>query len=366
MQAEHFDFTEHSHRRLNPLTNSWILCSPHRAKRPWLGQQEDTDESRPEYDPNCYLCPGNQRSSGTTSNPPYTSTFVFTNDFPAVHPIQPKYVCATNGTNDLASRLLRAQGVRGSCRVMCFHPRHDLTMAEMSQDEITAVIRTWIDQASELSQLEFGPKYIQVFENKGAVMGCSNPHSHCQIWATDEIPDEPTKELRAQAAYKSENNSCLLCDYVELETSTASNSTPSSSRMIFQTPYFVCLVPYWATWPYETIIIPKFHTSSIVDLSPSQIRDLADTFRRITCRYDNVFDTSFPYSMGVHSSPVGDISGVNHLHVHFYPPLLRSASVKKFLVGYEMMAEAQRDLTAEQAAERLRKCSETHYKHANA
>ncbi|TPX36273.1 UDP-glucose---hexose-1-phosphate uridylyltransferase [Synchytrium microbalum] len=353
---QEFDFTEHSHRRFNPLTNSWILCSPHRSKRPWLGQQEETsDDARPEYDPTCYLCPSNKRSGGASQNPPYTGTFVFTNDFPAVKPDQPPFESGSS-EDTLSSRLIKARGVRGTCRVMCFHPRHDLTMAEMSRTNIEAVIDTWTDQVKELSALEYA-RYVQVFENKGAVMGCSNPHPHCQIWATEGIPEEPKKEMASQIAYKAQHGSCLLCDYVNLEV-----STPSTPRIVIQNTSFVCLVPYWAVWPYETLVLPKSHISSLSELSATQKSELASILAKITCRFDNLFNCSFPYSMGVHGAPVGDRSGVNHLHLHFYPPLLRSATVKKFLVGYEMMAESQRDLTAEQAAERLRNCSEVHYK----
>ncbi|KAG0226210.1 hypothetical protein BGW41_004249 [Actinomortierella wolfii] len=386
-----FDFSHHSHRRFNPLTNSWVLCSPHRTQRPWQGKNEEDDPAnrRPEYDPTCYLCPGNTRAGGTLKNPDYTTTFVFENDFPAVQRDQPSF----NPQADGANPLLRTESVRGECHVICFTPRHDKTMAEMSETELLPVIDTWVDLFENLrSKAHVG--HVQIFENKGAIMGCSNPHPHGQCWATEDIPQEPATELANMRRYRDENQGrCLLCDYVKTEMdhhakstdSTATSSQgheegtsettarvtePEGTRVVCENNSFVCVVPFWAIWPFETMILAKKHVATIVDLDDEQKRDLANILRRITCRYDNLFKCSFPYSMGIHQAPCVKNDPVNqdaydgtaHLHLHFYPPLLRSATVKKFLVGFELMAQAQRDLTPEQAARRLIDCSEVHYK----
>ncbi|KAI8896362.1 UTP--hexose-1-phosphate uridylyltransferase [Globomyces pollinis-pini] len=358
-----FDFTDHSHKRFNPLTNTWVLCSPHRAKRPWLGQQEKTnDVQAPEYVSDCFLCPGNTRVNGVV-NPKYDNTFVFPNDFPAVKADQPSYTpdsgpkgASTTDINNKMKKLFHVEGVRGCGRVICFSPKHHLTMAEMSEDEIQNIVTEWINQLHDLKSLSY-VNYVLLFENKGAVMGCSNPHPHGQIWATEDIPHEPASELKALIKYQSENHSCLLCDLVQVEIDVG-------ERMVYQNQSWICIVPFWAIWPFETLILPKFHVSSLISLTESQQKDLSNILQKITCKYDNLFQTVFPYSMGVHGAPIHDnlTDHPMHLHLHFYPPLLRSATVKKFLVGFEMLGEPQRDLTAEQAATRLRELSDIHYK----
>ncbi|ORX81625.1 galactose-1-phosphate uridylyltransferase, partial [Basidiobolus meristosporus CBS 931.73] len=358
-----FDFTEHPHRRYNPLTRSWVLCSPHRAKRPWLGQKETVNkEVRPEYLPDCYLCPRNKRAVNDTSNPDYKSTYVFPNDYPAVLEEQPDYneeasvdQLGLGEMDEKAKKLFQVRGVRGNCHVVCFTPKHNVTLAEMTVPEIKQVVDTWADLYQKLGAKEY-VNYVQMFENKGSAMGCSNPHPHGQIWSLEDVPEEPSKEIRAFKAYREENHSCLLCDYTSIECK-------AKARVVCENDSFLCVTPFWAVWPYEALVVSKQHVSKIPDLNESQRVDLADIIRRITCRYDNLFECSFPYSMGIHQAPVDnqDHSEDCHLHLHFYPPLLRSATVRKFLVGFEMLGEPQRDITAEQAAERLRACSETHY-----
>ncbi|KAI9319627.1 galactose-1-phosphate uridylyltransferase [Dichotomocladium elegans] len=347
-----FDFNNHSHRRFNPLTRSWVLCSPHRTQRPWQGHRESAYmEKRPEYDPTCYLCPGNQRANGD-HNPNYESTFVFPNDFAAVKSDQPALPDCTSDDDDL----IRAQGVRGECHVMCFSPRHDLTMAEMTVDEIEHVVNEWTASYEAMAEKEY-VKHVQIFENKGAAMGCSNPHPHGQMWCTEEIPEEPRTELESLKAYReTHEDKCMLCLYASRE------ANESDKRVVFENDTFICVVPFWALWPFETLLLPKEHVSCLPEMTANQRRDLADALRRITCRYDNLFECSFPYSMGIHQAPVQGDYEYAHLHLHFYPPLLRSATVRKFLVGFEMLGEPQRDITPEQAAARLRDCSETHYK----
>ncbi len=341
---------DHPHRRFNQLTREWVLVSPHRAKHPWLGQVEKTPpENLPAYDPGCYLCPGNSRAGGV-QNPPYTSTFVFDNDFAALLPDTPSERRDT--WND---SLFVTEAEPGTCRVVCFSPRHDLTLPELSLAEVEEVIRTWTDQTRDLGQRDF-INYVQVFENKGALMGCSNPHPHSQIWATAHIPNEPTKEFNALQRHWLNHDACLLCDYLAEEMQRR-------ERIVVQNEDFTALVPFWAVWPFEIIVIANHHCGALTDLSPMEQSALADILRRVTARYDNLFEVSFPYSMGFHQAPTdGHPHDEWHLHLHFYPPLLRSATVKKFMVGYEMLAEAQRDLTAEQAAEKLRSLSEVHYK----
>jgi len=335
----------HPHRRYNPLTGEWILVSPHRTERPWQGQVEKPpEEVRPAYDPTCYLCPGNQRAGGVR-NPQYESTFVFTNDFSALLPDTPQAMVSPHP-------LLRAEGEPGTCRVVCFSPRHDLTLPEMSVAEIRTVVDVWAEQTVELGQRY---RWVQVFENKGEIMGCSNPHPHSQIWAQNSLPNEPAKEERQQRAYFEEHGSPLLMDYADLETA-------QQERVVLEDEYWLGIVPYWAIWPFETLLLPRRHVLRLPDLSGVERDALAQILKRLLTKYDNLFEVSFPYSMGWHGAPT-DESDYPHwqLHAHFYSPLLRSATVKKFMVGYEMLAEAQRDLTAEQAAARLRTLSEAHF-----
>ena len=351
------------HRRFNPLIREWVLVSPHRAQRPWLGQVERTPaENLPAYDPTCYLCPGNERAGGVR-NPAYTSTFVFDNDFAALIPDkvtgwQSDKVSDVMASPDhlvTLSDLFRAEETPGICRVVCFSPRHDLTLPELPLPEVEAVVRTWIDQTRDLGERDF-VNYVQVFENKGEIMGCSNPHPHSQIWASSHVPNEPAKELAAQADYLREHATCLLCDYLTAEIR-------NGDRIVAANEHFTALVPFWAVWPFEILLVANHHTAAITALIPPEITALADLLRRVTARYDNLFEISFPYSMGFHQAPTDGQPHLEwHLHAHFYPPLLRSATVKKFMVGYEMLAMPQRDLTPETAAGRLRELSEKHYK----
>jgi UDPglucose--hexose-1-phosphate uridylyltransferase len=336
------------HRRYNPLTNEWILVSPHRTQRPWQGQVEKRPpESRPPYDPGCYLCPGNERAGGNR-NPQYKSTFVFQNDFGALLPDTPTAELDQYG-------LLRATSERGLCRVICFSPRHDWTLPVMPLPDIRRVVDVWAEQTTELGAMDF-INHVQIFENNGAMMGASSPHPHCQVWANESVPTEPAKELRSLAAYLDGHGTCLLCDYVALELA-------AGERIVLQNDHFVALVPFWAVWPFETMVLARRHVGSLPDLTDPERDALADVIKRLTARYDNLFEVSFPYSMGFHQSPTDGASHPEtHLHAHHYPPLLRSATVRKFMVGYEMLANPQRDLTAETAAARLREMSEILYR----
>lgn len=347
-----FNLTEHPHRRLNPLTGEWVQVSPHRTQRPWQGQVEKAPpETRPSYDPACYLCPGNERAGGQR-NPAYTGTHVFTNDFAALMPAAPTALAAP--LVPPGHPLLQAETAAGTCRVICFSPRHDLTLPEMPLPAIRAVVDTWAAQTAALGQTY---RWVQVFENKGAIMGCSNPHPHGQIWAIDTLPNEPFKEDRQQRRYGDEHGRPLLLDYVNLERERG-------ERVVVQNGMWTAVVPYWAVWPFEILLLPHRHVLRLPNLDDAERDALAGILKRLLIRYDNLFQTSFPYSMGWHGAPFGGDNQHWQLHAHFYPPLLRSATVKKFMVGYEMLAEAQRDLTAEQAAARLRQLPEVHYKGA--
>jgi UDPglucose--hexose-1-phosphate uridylyltransferase len=324
-----------------------VLVSPHRTKRPWLGKIEKAaPDNLLAYDPTCYLCPGNERAEGAR-NPKYTSTFIFENDFAALLADAPSF--------DLnEGDLLVARGERGICRVICFSPRHDLTIPRMSLGEICEVIRVWTEESRRLGAIDWA-RYVQIFENRGALMGASNPHPHCQIWANASLPVLPEKELVSFREYQRKKNSCLLCDYLQLELQ-------HRERVICENDGFAIVTPFWAVWPFETLLVSKRHFASMEDLAGREAELLADMLRRITIRYDNLFETSFPYSMGFHQRPTDGLAYPEwHFHAHYLPPLLRSATVQKFMVGYELLANPQRDITAENAARRLRESSETHY-----
>ncbi|MBZ5687038.1 MAG: UDP-glucose--hexose-1-phosphate uridylyltransferase [Acidobacteriia bacterium] len=344
-EAETLKLTEDPHRRLNALTNEWVLVSPHRATRPWQGEVAQLQTgTEPAYDPTCYLCPGNARVGGIR-NPQYTSTFVFDNDFAALKPGTERESLDVEGLG-----LLVAQGEPGICRVICFSPRHDLTLATMTPEAIEPVVHTWMEQFRELGGLET-INHVQIFENRGAMMGASNPHPHCQIWATASIPVEPAKELAAQSAYWRAKQRCLLCDYVAVEQR-------QRERLLFENDGFIALVPYWAVWPFEILVCSRRHLRSMNDFTPEDARLLSHMLHRVTSTYDKVFGVPFPYSMGFHQNPTdGGEHAEWHFHAHFYPPLLRSATIRKFMVGFEMLGNAQRDITPEIVAARLRELS---------
>lgn len=341
-------FEDAPHTRINILTGEKVLVSPHRSKRPWQGQVEDLPaDNRPQYDPNCYLCPTNKRADGSV-NPDFKSTYVFVNDFSA---LLPEVSSQVYNEDDL----FIAETERGICKVIVFSPRHDLTLPEMSLNDIKGVVDVWQHEFQTLSEIDW-IRYIQIFENKGAIMGCSNPHPHGQIWAQNHLPVEIQKECERQLTYYLQYKRTLLSDYITAEIK-------KRERVVDQNDSFVTVVPFWAAWPYETMIVSRRPIQNITAFTEKEKSDLAAILKLLTTRYDNLFKTSFPYSAGMHQAPLNDGDHPEwHWHMHFYPPLLRSATVKKFMVGYEMLANPQRDITPEYAAEQLRNCSTIHYK----
>jgi len=343
-----FNPNEHPHRRYNPLLDEWILVSPHRAKRPWQGQNEKvTPDNRPEHDSTCYLCSGNVRSNGI-KNEEYTDCYVFENDFSAL--LQEEVLFENH-----SQPLFQQKPERGINKVVCFSSKHNLTLPEMELADIEKVVKTWAAQYIELGSHDY-INYVQIFENKGSVMGCSNPHPHGQIWAQSSLPTQVEKTQKNLLSYYIKNNNSLLKDYVEEELKL-------QKRIVIENKHFVVLVPFWATWPYETMIISKRHFGNIIAMNKEETSAFAAILKGITVKYDNLFETSFPYSSGIHQAPTDRVLHPEwHFHMHFYPPLLRSATVKKFMVGYEMLGEAQRDISPEQSAEILRNLSDIHYK----
>lgn len=328
------------HRRLNLLTGEWVLVSPQRTERPWQGQLEPISVAQlPAYDPQCYLCPGNVRAGGA-QNPAYTHTFVFINDYAALLPEPPAAPPAAPG-------MLRAMSERGLCRVICFSPQHNATLADMRPEAVQAVVDLWADQTRELGVIDW-VRSVQIFENRGAMMGSSNPHPHGQIWANEQLPNEILKERLKQEDYLHAHGRCLLCDYLALELELG-------ERVVLASTDWVAVVPFWAVWPFETLVLPRQHATALPDVAPAARADLASLLQRLTRGYNALFQAPFPYTMGLHQAPTDGAAHPGwHLHIHFYPPLLRSASVRKFMVGYEMLAQPQRDITPEQAAARLR------------
>jgi UDPglucose--hexose-1-phosphate uridylyltransferase len=340
------EWQERPHSRFNPLTGDWVLVSPQRTQRPWQGQVDSAEEPKPiAYDPECYLCPGNLRAGGNR-NPLYTATFAFDNDFPALVP-----GTALVRSDEMGLRVAEAEP--GVARVLCFSPVHNLTIARMEAPAIGVVIDAWRDQNEQLSALPI-VNYVQIFENRGQMMGASNPHPHCQIWASHRIPDEIRKEQTSQQDWFNRNGRCLLCDYLTLER--------SGERIVAANSGFVAMVPFWAVWPFETLVIANRHVSNLGELRPDECAELADILKQVATRYDNLFESPCPYSMGFHQCPSdGKAHQAWHLHAHFLPPVLRSATIRKFMVGYELLAMPQRDLTPEAAAERLRSMPAIHY-----
>jgi UDPglucose--hexose-1-phosphate uridylyltransferase len=335
-----FDLNQHPHRRYNPLTKEWVLVSPQRTARPWQGQIEKAaSDVQPEYDPTCYLCPGNERAGGAR-NPQYLSTFVFDNDFAALRLDTPAGEINEGG-------LIVAEAEAGICRVVCFSPRHDLTLSRMSVEQLRHVVDTWTEQYRELGALP-SINWVQIFENRGTMMGASNPHPHCQIWANQTIPNEGQKESVSQLEFQAEHDRCLLCSYLTEEVK-------SGVRLVCGNEYFQALVPFWAVWPFEILVVSRRHLTGLDYLTPEERTGLAEILKQVTTRYDDLFLAPFPYTMGFHQRPTdGRPHPEWHFHAHFYPPLLRSATVRKFMVGYELLAMPQRDITAESAASRLR------------
>lgn len=332
--------SNHPHRRYNPLTREWVLVSPQRLDRPWQGQVEAlSTQELPAHDPNCYLCPGNKRAGGQT-NPAYPSTFVFDNDFPALRPETPEDHFDEGG-------LLLARDEPGACRVVCFSPQHNLSLSKMDTSQVRRVVDVWVEQYEELGAIATF-NHVQIFENRGEMMGCSNPHPHGQIWAQGSVPAQVTREQESQAAFLSANDRCLLCDYAALEAK-------KEERVVVSSGSFLAVVPYWAVWPFETLVVSTRHLTGMDQMERREREDLATLLVRLTAGYDRLFGVPFPYSMGFHQCPTdGQKHEEWHLHAHFFPPLLRSATVRKFMVGYEMLGDPQRDLTAEIAAARLR------------
>ena len=334
--------SEDSHRRLNVLTGEWVLVSPHRTTRPWQGElSRPQSASEPAYDPDCYLCPGNSRAGGIR-NPAYTGTFVFENDFAALRPN------VAGQRLDIENKgLLVAEAEAGICRVLCFSPRHDFTLSSMELADIESVVGHWTEQFRELGANKF-VNYVQIFENRGAMMGASNPHPHGQIWATSSIPEACVKELLWQQNYLNSHDLCLLCDYVGLEER-------QKVRVVCANDHFVALVPFWAVWPFEILVGSRRHLATMLDFTAEEVLSLSQILKQVTSTYDKLFAVPFPYSMGFHQAPTDNLDHPEwHFHAHFYPPLLRSATVRKFMVGFELLGTQQRDITAEVAAERLR------------